>query len=107
MTVNSLARVAVVAMATGVALTMPFVPGTTNAANVKPQAERPWMNTSLGADERANLVLGQMSQDEKLRLVFGYFGTSAVWQHNYVPPKGALEGSAGFVPGLRALAFPI
>ena len=35
----------------------------------------PWLNPALSADERAALVVAQMTRDEKLRLVFGYFGT--------------------------------
>ena len=38
-------------------------------------AGKPWMNTHLSAAERTQLVLKEMTQEEKLRLVMGYFGT--------------------------------
>ena len=65
--------------------------------------ERPWLNAALGPDERANLVLQQMTQDEKLTLVFGYFGSD--WQGKK-PPAGVRYGSAGYVPGLPRLGIP-
>ncbi|MGO4863895.1 hypothetical protein ACTP2L_10090, partial [Campylobacter jejuni] len=39
-----------------------------------PQA-RPWMNRALDADARTELVLKEMTLDEKLQLTFGYFST--------------------------------
>jgi beta-glucosidase len=33
--------------------------------------DRPWLNSSLGPDERASLAIHQMTQDEKLTLVYG------------------------------------
>lgn len=65
--------------------------------------EKPWLNPALGPDERANLVLQQMTQDEKLTLVFGYFGSD--WQGKK-PPAGVRYGSAGYVPGLPRLGIP-
>ncbi len=40
----------------------------------------PWMNEALAPDERARILLGEMKQDEKLTLVFGYFGNDAPWK---------------------------
>ena len=41
-------------------------------AQAKPDVSRmPWMNKSLSPDERANLVLSQMTLDEKIQMVHG------------------------------------
>jgi beta-glucosidase len=69
-------------------------------------AARPWMNRSLGADQRAALAVGQMTEDEKLSLVFGWFATGADWKNNYQPPEGVRYGSAGYVPGIVRLGIP-
>jgi beta-glucosidase len=65
--------------------------------------DRPWLNPSLGPDERASLAIHQMTQDEKLMLVFGYFGSD--WQGKK-PPAGVRYGSAGYVPGIPRLGIP-
>src|SRR4051794_14059307 len=67
---------------------------------------RPWMNRSLGADERAALVVQQMTQDEKLGLVFGWFATDAAWKNNFKAPAGSRIGSAGYIPGIARLGIP-
>jgi beta-glucosidase len=66
---------------------------------------RPWMNRSLDPDRRAALILKQMSRDEKLRLVFGYFSTDFP-PKSYTMPEGGREGSAGYVPGIPRLGIP-
>jgi len=66
---------------------------------------QPWMNRSLDPDERAKLVLAQMTREEKQTLVFGYFGTDAPWKKFTTPPE-ALAGSAGYVPGIARLGIP-
>ncbi|HET7812312.1 MAG TPA: beta-glucosidase [Steroidobacteraceae bacterium] len=68
-------------------------------------AERPWMNPALDADQRAELVVAQMTRAEKQTLVFGYFGTDAPWK-KYTIAREALEGSAGYVPGIARLGIP-
>ncbi len=74
-----------------------------------PQA-RPWMDRALDADARTELVLKEMTLDEKLQLTFGYFSTKADWQRtpikNYEPPKDGLPDSAGYVPGIPRLGIP-
>ncbi|MFV3129004.1 beta-glucosidase family protein [Niveispirillum sp. KHB5.9] len=66
---------------------------------------RPWMDTSLSADARADLLLREMTVEEKKILVFGYFG-SPMKDKNYVPPAGIRMGSAGYVPGIDRLGIP-
>src|SRR3954469_22547027 len=68
-------------------------------------AGRPWMNTALTPDRRVALLLPQMSQDEKLKLVFGYFSTDFP-PKTFTMPEGGREGSAGFVPGIPRLGIP-
>jgi beta-glucosidase len=65
----------------------------------------PWMNERRAPDERAQLLLREMTQGEKLTLVFGYFGNDAPWK-NYTPPPEAQSQSAGYVPGVPRLGIP-
>lgn len=67
--------------------------------------EKPWMNTALTPDRRAELVVAQMTREEKQTLIFGYFGTDAPWKKFSVDPE-AREGSAGYVPGIARLGIP-
>lgn len=64
-----------------------------------------WDNTKLKPEERASLVLKAMTQDEKLTLVYGYFG-SYMKDKNAPPPPEARMGSAGYVPGVARLGIP-
>jgi beta-glucosidase len=72
---------------------------------------QPWMNTKLSADQRAENLVAAMTLDEKLLMVFGYLG--ATYPENckapqpcYNPPVNAIEGSAGYVPGIPRLGVP-
>jgi len=69
------------------------------------EAGKPWMDASLDPDRRAELVVGQMTREEKQGLVFGYFGTDAPWKKYQIAPE-ALQGSAGYVPGIARLGIP-
>lgn len=66
---------------------------------------QPWMDTDLPPDRRAELVVAQMTRQEKQSLVFGYFATEAPWK-SFKPPREALEGSAGYIPGIARLGIP-
>ncbi|HEX7645341.1 MAG TPA: glycoside hydrolase family 3 C-terminal domain-containing protein [Burkholderiaceae bacterium] len=66
-------------------------------------ADMPWMDQSLTADKRAALVLAQMSQEEKLTLVFGYFGNDF---GDKKKNPAALPLSAGYIPGIERLGIP-
>jgi beta-glucosidase len=68
-------------------------------------ARHAWDDTTLGPDARAALVLKAMKQDEKLSLVFGYFGSPKA-DKSFVPPAEARMGSAGYVPGIPRLGIP-
>jgi len=63
------------------------------------QAPQPWMNPRLSPDERAELVVKQMTLDEKIQLVHG----SMAMLGRKIP--GALGGD-GFVPGIPRLGIP-
>ncbi len=66
---------------------------------------KPWMNTQLGAAERADLVVKEMTMDEKLKLVFGYFGMDQEAK-KYKRPAESYDQSAGFVYGVPRLGIP-
>ncbi len=75
----------------------------TSSADIQAQ-NRPWMNSSLSPDERADLVLKEMTLDEKIDLLHG----------NGMPgwgkprPNAHLgNGGAGFVVGVPRLGIPI
>jgi beta-glucosidase len=73
------------------------------AAHAKAAApEKPWMDTSLSPDARAALIEQQMTPDEMVTLLHGYF---AVPIFGKKVPQGAL-GSAGYVPGIARLGIP-
>ena len=75
------------------------------APHAAAKGARPWMNAALTPDRRVALLLPQMTQDEKLKLVFGYFSTDFP-PKNFTMPEGGREGSAGFVPGIPRLGIP-
>lgn len=65
--------------------------------------ERTWMNQSLSADQRADLLLEQMSLDEKVALLHGPMAMPLGPQTPL--PDGAV-GSAGYIPGNARLGIP-
>ena len=62
----------------------------------------PWMDAALPPDQRADLVIAQMTLDEKIGLVHGAEG--------YTTYRSALSsqalGGAGWVPGIPRLGIP-
>jgi beta-glucosidase len=75
--------------------------GTCAAASSAGDA-RPWMNPRLTPDQRADLVLKAMTQDEKFRLIRVDFGDT---ENGHVMAPGAL-GSAGYGPAIARLGLP-
>src|SRR5512135_2218690 len=72
-------------------------------------APPPWMDQSLTPDARADLVQAQMTQDEQLVLLKGYYGANV--KLSWIKPapvalRPLLPGSAGFVPGIARLGIP-
>jgi beta-glucosidase len=70
----------------------------------KPEPPRgPWMDKSLPPDQRADMVIRQMTLDEKIQFVHGT-GWGALIPGEPIPP-GSNFG-AGFVPGVDRLGIP-
>jgi len=67
---------------------------------------RLWMDARLSPDARVKAVLAQMTEDEKLVLVFGYFGTDFAPKNGYKAPAEARPGSAGYIPAIPRLGIP-
>jgi beta-glucosidase len=69
----------------------------------------PWMNTSLSPDARADLIQSQLTRDEELTLVHGYFGLNVPERFHGPIPRTILDNlpdSAGYVPGIQRLGIP-
>jgi beta-glucosidase len=67
-------------------------------------AERPWMNPKLSPEERADLVLKQLTLDEKLALLHGNgMAHAEQWQ---MPLTHLTNGGAGYVEGVKRLGIP-
>ncbi|MEY2413933.1 MAG: beta-glucosidase [Acidobacteriaceae bacterium] len=64
---------------------------------------QPWMDTSLSPDERANLVLKQLTLEEKLNLIHG--NGMPGWG-KAMPTDYLGNGGAGFVLGIPRLGIP-
>ena len=70
-------------------------------------ATNPWDDKTLDPDKRADLVLKQMTLDEKITLIDGQFGSVATLDGKDIDPMpGVLMGSAGHVPGIPRLGIP-
>jgi beta-glucosidase len=77
------------------------------------QPKGPWMDKSLSPDRRAELLLEQMTLDEKISLVhglgfMGMGGARARAGAPVVPPEVLARslGGAGFIPGIARLGIP-
>lgn len=74
-----------------------------HAQDPSPKSNAPWMNKNLTPDERAGLVLKQLTLDEKISLLHG------TGQPGFGPPnpQGAhSNGGAGYVVGIPRLGIP-
>jgi beta-glucosidase len=67
--------------------------------------KQPWMDSTLSPDRRADLVIEQMTLDEKIQLVHGSMAMHWQEQGFKQPIPGALGGD-GFVPGIPRLGIP-
>jgi len=63
----------------------------------------PWMNTSLSPDDRASMVVKEMTLDEKIQLLHG---TGMVGLSPMGPLAIYSNGGAGYVPGIPRLGIP-
>ncbi|MDE1156288.1 MAG: glycoside hydrolase family 3 C-terminal domain-containing protein [Acidobacteriaceae bacterium] len=74
------------------------------SAALAQSSAQPWMNKSLSPSQRAELVLQQMTLDEKISLLHGNGMPSAPqWQ---MPLSHLGNGGAGYVEGVARLGIP-
>jgi beta-glucosidase len=66
------------------------------------EPKKPWMDKSLSPDQRADLLVHEMTIDEKIGLIHG--GTNYEGPESPIPP-GSL-GGAGWIPGVPRLGIP-
>jgi beta-glucosidase len=80
----------------------------TTTVIVRSDNGRPWMNTSLSPDQRADLLIAQMTLDEKIALLHGAPGSDYV---GYIPANTRLgipalyleDGPAGVADGMTGV----
>lgn len=75
------------------------------AVTAADQPSPPWMDAHLSPDERADMVLKEMTLDEKLNLLHG--NGMPGWQGKTFPNAYLSNGGAGFVLGVPRLGIPI
>ncbi|MHB1744536.1 MAG: beta-glucosidase [Acidobacteriaceae bacterium] len=75
----------------------------TSASN--PAASAPWMDATLSPDRRADMVLQQMTLDEKIDLLHGQGMLG--WAGKPMPNANLSNGGAGFVLGVPRLGIPL
>lgn len=92
------------------ALSSALLPVSLAAETAAPAAPlAPWMNTTLSPDARADLLIAQMTEDEELQLVKGYWGVQGASLYTKPAPpelQPYLRNTAGFVPGIARLGIP-
>ncbi|MBZ5577293.1 MAG: glycoside hydrolase family 3 C-terminal domain-containing protein [Acidobacteriia bacterium] len=73
-----------------------------------PTPAHPWMDRSLSPDRRADLVMEQMTLDEKIGLVHGagLVGFETTPEEAATGVLARSNGGAGFVPGIPRLGLP-
>jgi beta-glucosidase len=74
-----------------------------STAVAQPAPDRPWMNPSSSPDDRASLVLKEMTLDEKISLMHG---TGMKGLGLMSPPSIHSNGGAGYVVGVPRLGIP-
>ncbi len=78
----------------------PTFPGLPTA----PKIDGPWMNPKLSPEDRADLVLKQLTLDEKIALLHGNgMAHTPNWQ---TPLTDLANGGAGYVEGVKRLGIP-
>lgn len=90
-----------------VAIVLVLMPSTPLHAQFPRQQEKPkgpWMDKALSPDKRADLVISQMTLDEKISLLHG-LGFRMFGPPESQPPTRSL-GGAGYIPGIPRLGIP-
>jgi beta-glucosidase len=83
----------------GVSTSSPYVGATLTISGVTGHFRVPAPPPPPTADQRADALLAQMTQAEKLQLVYGTGGTPS---NDFALPRGA----GGYIPGIAALGIP-
>ena len=94
-----LAATALATVTLGGASALPLPSGAATAT----AGSRPWMNTQLTPDQRADLLVKAMTLDEKVAMLHGPMAMP--FGPTMPMPKGAV-GSAGYIPGNSRLGIP-
>ena len=97
-----LKRAGVAAVLFAIAVSPALAQGRAQGANAAPQG--PWMNKNLPPDQRADMVVEQMTLDEKIQLVHG--GTGGYAPSGAPAPLSRSNGGAGWIPGIPRLGIP-
>jgi beta-glucosidase len=100
-------KLAVFAFAAGV-LAIVALPLAAQRAAQNQAPKGPWMDKTLSPDQRADLVIAQMTLDEKISLLHGLgFGFGPPRAGAAPDPSAARNlGGAGFIPGIPRLGIP-
>ncbi|MES2391139.1 MAG: glycoside hydrolase family 3 C-terminal domain-containing protein [Acidobacteriota bacterium] len=90
-------------MVGGLALAMVAMSGSVAVAQA-----RPWMNPKLTAEQRAEMVVKEMTLDEKIGMLHGEGmpGWNKMPEH-IIALQGLSNGGAGFVLGVKRLGIPM
>src|ERR1051325_12220163 len=67
-------------------------------------AAHPWSDAKLSPDQRADLLLKQLTQDDKFQLIRSYFAGPRKREDKPAPP--GYIGSAGYIPAIERLGIP-
>ena len=94
-----------VIVATCLAATVPNILAQGFGPPANPAPKGPWMNKSLSPDQRADMLIEQMTLDEKISLLHGSGGGFAAFRRPAQPLTRSL-GGAGFIPGIERLGIP-
>ncbi|MGA0587614.1 beta-glucosidase family protein [Dyella sp. KRB-257] len=87
---------------TSLACAMAVTAGMSLAASAPAASPRPWMNAALTPDQRADLLVKAMTQDEKFRLIRSEYG--AIF--NGQPKPAGSKDAAGYIPAMPRLGLP-
>lgn len=77
--------------------------GSAQRPQPRPHPTGPWMNTSLSPDERADLVIKEMTLDEKIALLHG---VGMPTDEPVTPENAASNRGVGYVVGVPRLGIP-
>lgn len=72
---------------------------------ISPQKHFPWSDTSLSPDQRADMVIREMTLDEKIQLLHG-LGWNTLFSQPESGPATRAISTLGFIPGIPRLGIP-